>query len=144
MPELAFWATSALVTLCVREECTPVVLGLSERYDAVVWWATPVEIASALALLLTTRIIGLEEFAAASVLADGLATRWGVVNPSDSLRFRAQQLVRRFELRSADALQLSAALEWCREAPRGRVFLASDKKLRRAALLSGFDAPEIG
>jgi len=51
--------------------------------------------------------------------------------------------VERYDLRAADALQLSAGLEWCGEDPRGRVFLTADKKLRDAALLCGFDAPQI-
>jgi hypothetical protein len=53
------------------------------------------------------------------------------------------QLVNRYELRAADALQLSAALEWCEGAPQGEIFLAADQKLREAAVLSGFDGKVI-
>ena len=53
------------------------------------------------------------------------------------------QLVERYDLRAADALQLAAALGWCEDAPQGRVFLTADRKLREAVLLSGFDAKEI-
>jgi len=47
----AFWDSSALVPLCVRQGITPRAIALYKLYDAVVWWATPVEIASALARL---------------------------------------------------------------------------------------------
>jgi hypothetical protein len=51
--------------------------------------------------------------------------------------------VDRYDLRAADALQLAAALNWCEDAPQGRVFLAVDQKLREAAVLSGFDGKVI-
>jgi predicted nucleic acid-binding protein len=53
------------------------------------------------------------------------------------------QLVDRYDLRAADALQLAAALVWCEDLPQGRMFLTADKKLQQAAMLSGFDAAEI-
>ena len=49
----------------------------------------------------------------------------------------------RFDLRAADSFQLAAALEWCEDAPQGRVFLTADQKLGEAALLSGFDAKQM-
>ena len=47
----AFWDTSALVPLCVRQGITPQAIALYKLHDLVIWWATPVEIASALARL---------------------------------------------------------------------------------------------
>jgi hypothetical protein len=52
--------------------------------------------------------------------------------------------VDRFDLRAADSFQLAAVLEWCEDAPQGRVFLTADQTLREAALLSGFDAKQMG
>jgi predicted nucleic acid-binding protein len=66
-----------------------------------------------------------------------------VIQPSDALRTKAAQLVDRYDLRAADCLQLAAALEWCEDAPQGCVFLTADRKLREAALLSGFDTKQI-
>jgi hypothetical protein len=51
--------------------------------------------------------------------------------------------VERYDLRAADSFQLAAALEWCENAPQGRVFLTTDQKLREAALLNGFDAKQM-
>jgi hypothetical protein len=59
------------------------------------------------------------------------------------LRATSAQLVDRHDLRAADSFQLAAALEWCENAPHGRIFLTANRRLREAALLSGFDAKQI-
>jgi len=139
----AFWDTSALVPLCVRQGITPRVIALYKSHEVVVWWATPVEIASAIARLARMRQLDSEDCAKSRKLAKSLADSWSVIQPSDALRTKAAQLVDRYDLRAADCLQLAAALEWCEDAPQGRVFLTADRKLREAALLSGFDAKQI-
>ncbi len=139
----AFWDASALVPLCVRQGLTPQALSLYKTHDAVVWWATPVEIASALARLMRTSQLNPHDWAKASKLAKSLAGRWSVIQPSDALRTTSMQLVDRYDLRAADSFQLAAALEWCEYAPRGYIFLTADQKLRDAALLSGFDAKRL-
>ena len=139
----AFWDSSALVPLCVRQSVTPKAIALYKIHDAVVWWATPVEIASALARLVRMRQLNSGDRAVAQKLAKRLADSWAVIQPSNVLRANATRLVGRFELRAADAMQLAAALEWCEGSPQGHVFLSADHKLREAALLSGFDAPQI-
>lgn len=139
----AFWESSALVPLCVRQSITPSIASLFRVYEIIVWWATPVEISSVLGRLLRMKQIEANDYARARKLAKNLADLWAVVQPSDSLRNRAMQLVGRYDLRAADALQLSAALAWCEDVPTGRVFLTSDEKLREAALLAGFDAKPI-
>jgi predicted nucleic acid-binding protein len=138
-----FWDTSALVPLCVRQSMTPNVVALYKISDIVVWWTTPVEIASALARLVRMRQISPSDCAKARKLAHVLADSWSVIQPSDALRARAVQLVDRYDLRAADSLQLAAALEWCEEVPQGRAFLTIDERLRTAALLTGFDALRI-
>lgn len=140
---LAFWDSSALIPLCVHQGSTSRVRILHERYDVVVWWTTPVEIASGLARLARMREISFDEFDQAGQLIRRLADTWFVVQPSNSLRNRAVQLVGSYELRAADSLQLAAALEWCQIAPQGRAFLTTDQRLRHAALRCGFDAATI-
>jgi len=136
----AFWDTSALVPLCVRQGITPRAIALYKIHDAVVWWATPVEIASALARLVRMKQLDSSDWTKARKLAKRLADSWSVIQPSDTLRAKSIDLVERFDLRSADSFQLAAALAWCEGAPQGRIFLTVDQKLREAALLSGFDA----
>jgi predicted nucleic acid-binding protein len=140
---LAFWDASALVPLCVGQSITPRVVSLYKSYEAVVWWATPLEIASALARLVRMKYLDPTDWARSRRLAENLADAWSVIQPSDALRANASRLLDRYDLRAADALQLAAALEWCHDAPAGKVFLANDEKLREAAVLSGFDANRI-
>jgi len=138
-----FWDTSALVPLCVRQRITPAAVALYKAHDAVVWWATAVEIASALAGLARMKQITSGDYAKARRLAKSLADSWSVVQPSDALRAKAVQLVERHDLRAADALQLAAALEWCEDAPHGQPFFTADERLRETAEVSGFDVRPI-
>ena len=140
---LAFWDTSALVPLCVRQSITPRAMTLYGAYGLVVWWSTSVEMASAFARLVRMNQLTPSDLARARQLATTLADAWSVILPSEALRSKAAQLVDRFDLRAADSLQLAAALVWCQDVPQGRVFLTTDQKLREAALLCGFDARQI-
>ncbi len=140
---LAFWDSSALVPLCVRQSHTADAISLYKKYEVVVWWATPLEIASALARLLRMRQLDSNQFRKAQELAMDLADLWSVIQPSDSLRAKATELVTLYDLRAGDSLQLAAALEWCEQAPQGQVFLTADQKLRDAALLCGFQADPV-
>jgi predicted nucleic acid-binding protein len=106
-----------------------------------VWWATHVEIASALAQLLRQQRITAAEYAHATQQADQYAKIWRMVAPSARIAIEARVLLERYPLRAADALQLAAALEWCEGSPKGNVFLSFDQRLREAAGLAGF-SPE--
>src|SRR5271157_2704031 len=139
----AFWDTSALVPLCVRQVMTPRAIVLYKRYDAVVWWATPVEIASALARLVRMKQLESGDWTKARRLAKRLADSWSMIQPSDALRAKSAQLVDRYDLRAADSFQLAAALEWCEDSPHGRVFLTADQRLMEAARSSGFEAKQM-
>jgi predicted nucleic acid-binding protein len=119
------------------------VVALYRNYGVVVWWATPVEIASALRRLVRMKQLVPDDWATSRRLAGDLAESWRVVQPSNFLRAGAAQLVDRYDLKAADALQLAAALEWCENIPQDRVFLATDSRLREAAVLSGFDGKVI-
>jgi predicted nucleic acid-binding protein len=141
--EDAFWDASALVPLCAGQKNTPQLTALSYQYRVVVWWSTQVEIAAALARLARMKLLDPDQLREARALATRLTDSWFPVAPSDALLSRALGIVERYDLRSGDSLQLAAALEWCGDNSSGRVFLAADKKLRNAALLSGFDAPQI-
>jgi hypothetical protein len=88
MRQLAFWDTSALVPLCVPQVFSARVTALINNHDAVVWWATPVEIAGALARLVRMKQIDLIERAKANRLAKSLADKWYVIDPSDTVLAR--------------------------------------------------------
>ena len=138
-----FWDTSALVALCVRQSITPRVIAFYKNYEVVIWWATAVEIASALARLMRMKQLDSSDWVKARKLAKSLADSWSVIQPSEGLRAKSAQLVDRYDVRAADAFQLAAALEWREDATQGRIFLTVDQKVREAALRNGFDAQQI-
>ena len=135
---VAFWDASALVALCLEQSSTPRALSFQGKYRISVWWATHVEIASALARSLRQKSITAEQLAQAKLQAEGLARLWDVVAPTAKVALNARSLVERYPLRAADALRLVAALEWCEGKPKGEVFLSFDQRLREAAGLAGF------
>ena len=134
----AFWDTSALVPLCVSQVNTSQAYVFESKYRAVVWWETPVEITSALVRLHRAKAISALDYANATLQAEGLANLWQQIAPSVEIARDARTLLELYPLRAADALQLSAVLEWCEGAPKGKVFLTFDKRLGEAAGLAGF------
>jgi hypothetical protein len=48
---------------------------------------------------------------------------WLEIEPTDDVRDFALDVLDRFPLKAADALQLAAALAWCRRRPKGRLFV---------------------
>lgn len=135
---VAFWDASVLVPLCVDQVPTPLALQFNSMYQIAVWWATHVEMVSALTRLLRRQEITPLVYAQAKLQAKGLANLWNVIVPSDRIALEARNLLERHPLRAADALQLAAALEWCEGEAKGKVFLTFDQRLRDAATLAGF------
>ena len=140
--EPAFWDSSSLVPLCVRQQSTPVARALSKQYGIFVWWAAPVEISSAFTRLLRMGQLTPTGRVQAQVALDELRSNWREVLPSDDLRNQAERLIDRYPLRAADALQLAGALTWCIGRPKGRVFISGDSQLLNAARQLGFQAVE--
>jgi len=140
---IAFWDSSALIPLCVGQWNSPQALSHRNRYEMVVWWATPVEIASGLARLLRMKQLSSAEWAQGRQTAVLLESVWWVVGPTDAVRTQALQITEKYDLRAGDAFQLAAALAWCDDRPKGRKLLTADTRLFQAALLSGFDAVSL-
>ncbi|MFP5209833.1 MAG: type II toxin-antitoxin system VapC family toxin [Acidobacteriota bacterium] len=134
----AFWDTSALVPLCVRQAASERSNGFFSAYRVTVWWAAPVEMASAFVRLLRREEISSLGYAQALQQLEGIAGLWDVVVPSKKVADEARALLERYPLRAAYALQLGAAMVWCEGKPKDRVFLAFDRRLREAASLAGF------
>jgi predicted nucleic acid-binding protein len=138
LESFAFWDSSVLVPLCVIQEATPQAFRLRSTYRMVVWWATRVEIASALARMLRRQEITSSDHRHALQQLLGLTNLWDTVTPSSKIAQNACALVELYPLRAADALQLASALEWCEGKPKGRVFLSFNQRLREAAEMAGF------
>lgn len=142
---MKFWDTSAIVPLCVHEPNTLVVRDLlSADSSIIVWWATHTECISALMRAVRAGdITGIEERASRRAL-HLLAQAWSEILPSDSLRSLAERLLAVHPLRSADALQLAAAIQWCQGLTTDQGFITFDMRLRDAAYREGFTVlPEV-
>jgi len=106
----------------------------------VVWWGSPLEVLGALLRLQQEKRLTAKELDRAQASLKLLSVRWREILPVDSLRNLAEECMHRYLLRSADALQLAAALTWCQSKPTGRVLITFDEQLTEAARLAGFTA----
>ena len=134
----AFWDASALVPCCVPESTTSQVRAYLRRYDPVVWWASKVEVHSAVARLLRMGSLDRNEADGALTRLERLGAGWKHIVPGDLLRDSACELVAIYPLSAADSLQLAAALVWCNKRPAGRAFICGDARLSAAAVKAGF------
>lgn len=135
----AFWDTRAIVPLCGQQRESAAVRQAARHYRLVVWWGTSLEALSAFYRLKREGKLTQAEIARAIDRLDYLRSTWDEVTPGEALRETAERLLARHPLRSADALQLAAALEWCGQRTRGRVLVCGDSDLLAAAEVEGFD-----
>ena len=134
----AFWDSSALVPLCIQESTSRQVRSHLRKFAPVVWWASPVEVHSAVARLHRSGAVNdMEKQGALSRLA---LLRRGCreILPDDALRELAGRLLDVYTLRASDSLQLAAALTWCQQRPAQRRFICGDARLCEAAEAAGF------
>jgi predicted nucleic acid-binding protein len=136
---MRFWDSSALVPLLAAEARTRAVQAMYLRDpDAVVWWGTPVECASAIARLERDSALSAAEAAESFARLDALAPSWMQIDPSDEIRESARRFLRVHPLRAADALQLAAGLIAAERRPSTLTFVTFDDRLRQAAAKEGF------
>lgn len=112
----------------------------------VTWWGTRTECISALSRRRREgNISKADEANALSVLAP-LSGSWSEMQPTDTVRDLAEQLMGRHPLKAADAMQLAAAHRWADGQPGGYEFVSLDETLRTAAEAEGFTVvpPEEG
>ena len=141
--EAAFWDSSALVPLCVLEASNQFVRLQLRRYSPVVWWATGVEVRSAISRLRRTKEITETEGRWGIARLNELRRSWREVLPANEVRELAEKLVDKHDLRAGDSLQLAAALVWCAVRPAKRAFLCGDERLCEAAQREGFKVVEL-
>lgn len=144
--EPAFWDSSSLVALCVKQNASPTAEAMNRQYSQVVWWAAPVEMRGAFSRLARMALLIPTEQVGAQVRLNELRSRWLEILPGPAIRDHAERLVDSFPLKAADALQLAAALAWSgnrianrtSERPHRRPFLSGDARLLAAAEELGF------
>ncbi len=134
-----FWDASALVPLCVPADNPQHSRKLLHQHAPVVWWASSIEVQSALARLKRDLLLLDRQYSAALQRLSVLRKGWREIQPTNRVRDIAGNRIELHDLRAADALQLAAALVWCNERPKNRPFLCGDVRLREAARREGFD-----
>ena len=109
----------------------------------IVWWATEVECASAIARL--ERDAALDEPAATRAFdrLKQLAHAWHEIDPSDDIREAAGRLLRVHPLRAGDALQLAAAFVAAERRPSSLELITLDDRLAVAARKEGFTLIDV-
>lgn len=140
---MRFWDTSALVPLLAQEPATPAAQRLYGDRPAVVWWATSVECASAIARLERDAALTPAQVLEAFGRLDALRASWVEVEPGDEVREVARRMLRVHPLRAADALQLAAAWLGAERRPPSLPFVSLDERLRGAAAREGFPLVDL-
>ncbi len=135
---MRFWDASALVPLLLDEPRSSFIRSTyGQDAELVVWWASPVECASAIARRDREESGGGRPTATAVRSLADLRNRWQEVQPTDELREEAIRLIRQHPLRAADGLQLAAAIAASLGEPETLEFVALDLRLRAAATAEG-------
>jgi predicted nucleic acid-binding protein len=134
-----FWDASAIVPLLVAESSSKKLLVLLEEDPVMLaWWGSPVECASAIARREREGALTASDAANALERLRSLAAGWHEVLPVEPLRNMAQRLLRVHPLRSADSLQLAAAIIASDHETAALKFVTLDDRLSDAASREGF------
>ncbi len=136
---MKFWDASAIVPLLMMEPTTRTVQALAAKDTSmVVWWATEVECASAIARL--ERDGALDESASTQAFdrLRSFASAWHEVEPGNAVREAAVRFLRVHPLRASDALQLAAAFIAAERRPSSLEVVTFDDRLAAAARKEGF------
>ncbi len=136
---MKFWDASAIVPLLVMEPTTETMQAIvAQDSDMLVWWATEVECASALARLERDGTLEAAAVTAAFERLKQMARGWHEIDPSDAVREAAVRFLRVHPLRTADALQLAAAFVVAERRPSSLEVVTLDDRLAAAASKEGF------
>ena len=135
----AFWDTSAIVPLCVRQDISQYLRKLWRNTNRIiVWWGTSIETRSAVSRLYQGNFIDARGLQFALARFEVIRRKWAEIVPSEKVREIAENLPDAYGRRALDSCQLAAALVWCNGKPNGRIFVCDDAKLSIAAQKMGF------
>ena len=132
-----------MVRLSVKQQASVRARPLLSAHPPAVWWGTPVEVRSALVRLKSEGVLSAPAYAACRQKLAGVLGSWREIVPNEQVRDLAFEVLDRFSLRAADALQLAAALAWSKQRPGGRLFVSTDARLSAAAREAGFEVTSI-
>jgi len=128
IPLLAEEATSEAMNSLLRED-----------REIVVWWGTWAECTVAISRFVRINTLNENDEATARFMLGLFAIGWTEVKPTNDIRSLTEILSRDHPRKTADLLQLAAALRWCEGDSLNKGFVCLDKQLRRAAESEGFD-----
>lgn len=141
---MRFWDASAIVPLLMTEAATKALQGRAGTDPAMlVWWATEVECASAIARLERDGALDAAAVNEAFDRLKRLGEGWHEVEPSDAVREGAVRFLRVHSLRATDALQLAAAFVAAERRPSSLEIVTLDERLAAAARKEGFMLTEV-
>lgn len=141
---MRFWDASAIVSLLIAQVSTRRLQALAARDpDMLVWWASEVECASAIARLERNAMLDPQAAVLAFNRLKQFAAGWHEVDPSDMIRETAVRLLRVHPLRVADALQLAAAFVAAEQRPSSLEMITLHNRLASAAQKEGFPVLDI-
>lgn len=136
---MRFWDASAIVPICIVEPLSQRIIEiLKEDQSMIVWWSTRIECISAFVRRTREGVLDVSGEERARTGLTKLAGSWREILPTQIVRETAERLLTVHPLRTADALQLSAALIWTTKSPKGHHFVCLDQGLREAARKEGF------
>ena len=134
-----FWDSSALVPLLVEQELTSKVIRFHKNNSKVVaWWGSSLECTTALSRLEREGKIGEPIVYRSLKLLDELRSSWIEIKPVEEILQIAKRLVRTHSLRSADSLQLAAAIVASQKKSPFLPMFCLDDRLCSAARREGF------
>jgi len=108
---MRYWDASGILPLLVNQDRSHEVDQILEQDpELVTWWGTPVECVSALMRLVREGSLTADGVQEAERRLQELRNGWDEVLPSEACRRTAERMLRVHALRTADALQLAAAL----------------------------------
>lgn len=112
---------------------------LREDRETVVWWGTWAECTVAISRFARENTLNENDEATARFMLSLLAMSWTGVEPTNDIRSLTEILSRDHARKTADVLQLAAALRWCEGVSLNKGFVCLDNQLRRSAESEGFD-----
>lgn len=135
---MIFWDSSAIVPLITREDTSETIFKIYKAdSEMLVWWATELECVSAICRRERDSAVHAGHASAALGRLQRLADSWHEVQAGDRVKTTAKRLLRTHNLRTADALQLAAAIT-IGSGDASRVsFLTLDERMRVAAEREG-------
>ncbi len=135
-----FWESSAVVPLVVHEPTSgPVAKLYSSDSAQIVWCLTEIEVWSAVCRKRREAVLSSPHLREARRRLSRLTGDWTELEDLGSVRSRARRLLETHPLRTADALQLAAALVAVTDRPEGFAFVTLDGRLAEAAEREGFE-----